>query len=666
MTLQPIIRAKLAKYKEDYGLESATDGIVFERFANQTILLSYQPDAFASGMDLLDAVCVGGSNDMGLDGICIKLNGILIYTLKEAQDIVSLHRKADIEFLFIQSKYKEKFDSGEYAKFSNGVEDFLGEDHFQPHNSDVDEWLKIKDYLLSDDVMLRWAHTPDIHIYYVVMGTWEHSLHIEAISEKLKKSLATSNTYGNVQISYVDAAHFIRICDECENALSVVINVVDTFSLTEVCGVDNSNIILCSASDLLNLIVSEDGLIRRNLFDDNVRDYQGDTTINEEILDTIKNSPQSFILLNNGITVVCDEITPGNRKITIKNPQIVNGCQTCNVLYAAHRQGVDLTDVNVIAKVIATHDDSITNSIVKGTNRQNIVYDEAFEITRPFHKELESLFAALSHENGLNIFYERRSKQYANVPAIKPTQRVNLRIILQSFVSVFMNQPHNGHRHELKLLQDYQNKIFVDSQSKYPYYVAPALYMCVERKIRKMGIPKEIVAYKMHIAWILRQLISNQPININNEKQIDLYCKSIMDVICDASQREAFVQKAIACFDEIRHAWIDKKGETYKFGIKDSPEFTNFAQEYLQAMPDIEAADTQKEPLQCRGKVLKVAVDRYGFYYGFISRMPENIFFHANENPTLDFGTLNGKDVLYTQTIDKINGNEKAINITVI
>lgn len=462
MKLQPVVRVKLSKYREDYMLQDIQEGVAFERFANHVILSTHQPDAFSVDDSLLDDVCVGGQNDMGLDGICIKLNGLLIHTLHDAKDIFERYNKAEIEFIFIQSKYKEKFDSGEYAKFINGVVDFLGEDHFQPNNVSIQEWLSIKEYLMSDQVMMHWTRNPDIRLYYVVMGTWEESPHIIALSQKGEKDIAALETYGDIAIQYVDTSGFKRIIDETENAFSVVLNVIDTFSLTAVDDVDNSIIILCSATELLKLLVSEEGLIRKSLFDDNVRDYQGDTTINQDILTTIKNNPFSFVLLNNGITIVCDEIGSGNRKITIKNPQVVNGCQTCNVIYEASKVGIDLSNVTIIAKVIGTRSLEITNSIVKGTNRQNIVYEEAFEITRQFHKDLEDLFNAFANEIGIRLFYERRSKQYFNNPTIKPFEKVNLRGIVQSFVSIFLNKPFEGHRHESKLLQEYRNIIFID------------------------------------------------------------------------------------------------------------------------------------------------------------------------------------------------------------
>lgn len=664
MKLQPIIRVKLSKYREDYQLDSAKDGIVFERFANQTILSVHQPDAFNVSDDLLDTVCIGGQNDMGLDGICIKLNGLLVYSLQDAKDIFEKYNKADIEFIFVQSKYKEKFDSGEYAKYINGVEDFLGEDHFQPHNSDIDKWLEIKNYLLSDDVMMRWSHNPDVRLYYVVMGTWENSPHILAISEKCKKDISALDTYGDISIQYIDTASFKSILDENENSYTAVINVIDTFSLTAVEDVENSSIILCNGNELLKLLTSKEGLLRKNLFDDNVRDYQGDTAINNEILNTIKTTPQSFVLLNNGITIVCDDISVGNRKVTIKSPQVVNGCQTCSVLFYAMKMGLDLSEVTVVAKVIATHSLDITNNIVKGTNRQNIVYDEAFEITRQFHKDLEDLFNALTVESGVRLFYERRSKQFANNPTIKPFEKVNLRGITQSFVSIFLNEPFQGHRHESKLLLQYQNKIFVDSQSKYPYYIAALILSKVENAIRNQTIPREMLPYKMHLCWLFKEIATGHSPSINNEKEIDVYCDRLKNILINSVLLESVLRSTVNSFGDAQQKWIEEKGYSYKYGMKDSQEFFAFLRNRINTTNGESLIESGQ--LQCRGTVIKTRIDRNNMLYGFISKYPDNIFFHQRDNQSLEFQDLEGKDVLYTIKINPVNGNEQAVNIHIV
>ena len=137
-------------------------------------------------------------------------------------------------------------------------------------------------------------------------------------------------------------------------------------------------------------------------------------------------------------------------------------------------------------KIISTNDLDITNKIIRGTNRQNIVYDEAFECTRDFHKLLEELFTVLSENQSNNkIYYERRSKQFYNNTSIKSYQKVSFRILIQSFISIFLNEPHMGHKHESRLLQLYKGKIFIDTQSKLPYYVSSLISIKLDQILKK-------------------------------------------------------------------------------------------------------------------------------------------------------------------------------------
>lgn len=660
MQLQPIIKAKLNRFRTIHELTTAKDGVVFEQFANEMVLGNHQSGGISISDDMLATVCVGGFNDMGIDGICIKLNGILISTLDDAKDIISTHKNAEIEFIFIQSKYKDKFDSGEYSKFINGVNDFLNDNHYQPMNDSINNWLQIKDYLMSDDIMIIWNDNPIIRLYYIVMGAWNNSQHITAISDKFKDDIQQLNSYGEIFINYIDTEKFKKICDDNENQFSAVINIIDIFSLTAVNNVDNSSIILCSANELMHLLITEDSILRKGLFNDNVRDYQGETNINESILDTIKNEPESFVLMNNGVTIICTEIISGNRKVTIKNPQIVNGCQTCNVLYRAYRKGIDISKIAISAKIISTNDPEITNKVIRGTNRQNIVYDEAFECTRPFHKELEELFVALSDEHPCNrIYYERRSKQFADNPTVKSSEKISFRILIQSFISIFLNAPHKGHKHESKLLQEFSNKIFIDSQSKLPYYVAALMYSNTEKAFRKHTEFKDLKTYRFQILMIIRDLCNSSNFTINNEKNIDAYCNSLLNILYDFEKFEEIFLNAIEEFQRVVVAWTSSKGEAYKYGIKDSFEFS----QYILA----NISHSQKIcDLPYRGKVIKVSLDRYKHIYGFISKQPQNIFFHSKDNGGLNFKTLLNKEVLYDIELNPKNNREKAINIQVI
>ena len=88
-----------------------------------------------------------------------------------------------------------------------------------------------------------------------------------------------------------------------------------------------------------------------------------------KILSTLKEHPERFVLFNNGITIVCKKVELKNSEYELENPQIVNGCQTCNMIYQAHQKGMDLKSVCLIAKIVGSNVEDVTQGIVRGANR---------------------------------------------------------------------------------------------------------------------------------------------------------------------------------------------------------------------------------------------------------------------------------------------------------
>ncbi len=102
----------------------------------------------------------------------------------------------------------------------------------------------------------------------------------------------------------------------------------------------SGNNIFMGAIELLNLYdflceyERNIGDINR-IYEKNVRNYQGaGKQVNKGIRKTILLYPQYFGMFNNGITIVADEITQNAPNIyNLKNPFIVNGCQTTRTIY---------------------------------------------------------------------------------------------------------------------------------------------------------------------------------------------------------------------------------------------------------------------------------------------------------------------------------------------
>lgn len=667
MQFEPMINARINAFKTSRALVDVQSDKLFELFVNDVVLRSHQPDISSYENTTLYECSVGGANDMGIDGLAIKVNGTFISTKQDVDELIELNRQLSIEFLFIQSKNRDKLDSGEYGKFADGIIDFLSDIHNEPHNEKIDSLLQVKDYLFSDDIILRWKGNPTIRIYYVIFGNWRDSKHIEAKTQKLEQDIQALQSYEDVYFKFIDNTSLKKMCEENENSFSSVMTVIDDFGLNEVDGVENSLIVLCTASELMRIVTTDDEMLRQSLFTDNVRDFQGDTDINSEIMDTIKNAPSNFALLNNGITIVCTNVLTSNRKIILSNPQIVNGCQTCNVLFEAYIQGFDLTKVTLLAKIIATEKDELTTAVIRGTNSQNVVYNEAFETTRDFHKNLEAFFNDIQDVSPADrIYYERRSKQYFRDSSIKQNQIAGLKTLTQSFVSTFMRTPHLGTSHEAILLKKFKNSIFVDGQSFYPYYVATLMCLRFEKAKRENKIDRNIENYKHHILLIASEAIAGISPDINESRKIDAFCHKLLEVVPDLDAYATVILKSSIILQDAITKWVRKRGLKYRHGIKDNPDFTKFLLTIIRGGNPDNIEYNIDPSLIFRGRVVKSRRDRNGYNYGFIQRSPNDVFFHERDNEALDFNEIYGKTVLYRVFTDTLNGEDRAEIIKVL
>lgn len=669
MRYEPILKVKIKKFADDFGYKTLDEASIFERYINNLILSMHQPDSTTKNSSLLEMASVGGENDMGIDGLAIKVNGLFVTSTKEIKDIVDSSRQISVEIIFIQSKYKDKINSGEYAKFADGIYDFLSSEHYEPHNDKISEWLMLKDYIFTDEIMLSWKDAPIVTAYYVIFGEKREDIHINGKNQSLKRKIEALNDYSDYYFRFLGSSNIAKISEENDNSFKIVLNVLGSLEFEEVEKVTNSQVILCKASEFVKLLNTEEGIIRKSLFMDNVRDFQGNTNINKGMLDTIKEQPSSFLLLNNGVTIVCSDLVSGNRKVTITNPQIVNGCQTSSVIYYAQKEGANLEDVLLLVKIIATDESTITNSIVKGTNSQNPVFSESFEITREFHKTLEEFIIAIQNKisnSDDKIYYERRSKQYSSNPLVKKNRTFGLDILAHSVVSIFLHAPHDSVLHIVRLLEKYQNAIFVDSQSLYPYYCSALLCLNFEKLLHEEQIHYSYDTYKYFIIMMLAEKIANQPLDINN-RNIDELCFKIIEHCTNYELLKRELSSCITEFESIKANWINKQGVKYAHAIKDNPTFTKFFLTSIRG-GNVDKLDLSnfQESLTSRGTVFSVKQDRAGRYYGFIQASPDNMFFHSDDNPQIDFTRILGKTVTYQKSTNSINGKPKAKNVYVI
>lgn len=637
MNLAPVIIGKMKKFASERNYTHIAEGALFEKFVNYHIAYFHQPNAFFGNSEIIDMLSMGGRDDTAIDGFFVKVNGHILAGIEDLEATISKDSRIDIEFVFIQAKLTPKTNMGDFNNFTSGIKNFLSEEPFLPHNDNIKNAIALKNKVLSDNYLEYWGSSPKVTAYYVNIGQGE-TQHTAGLANQLKKELNTLNIFETIDVIVLGERDFRNLCDANDDTFSTTFKFIQEMPLSEVENVNNSCIILCYADEFLKIVRFEDGTLRKTAFTDNVRDFQGMTSINKDIQNTIINTPEMFSLLNNGITVVCDSYLPKNRTLHIVNPQIVNGCQTSSVIHYCSDKS-RLYDVPLVVKIIATSNDDVTNMIVRGTNRQNIVYDEAFEITRIFHKDLERYFSACDY-HGLKIFYERRAKQFANNASVNQLQKFSFKNLIQASTALLLEMPHVAHRHESVLVKTINGTLFKDNHSMLAYFSACILYyellyyfsIYVEQK-------KKYYTYQFHILFLMLKILNseNHP-RLNDFKSVDVFYNTTLSKLHGNANK--VILKAFSVFDRSFSDWVNVHNKS-KYAVKDQQEFVDILVKTLGSQ-----IANPKKP-KTIGKVLLTRVDIKGNNYGFIETDKDRLFFHELSSGNIDWKEINGATVEY-------------------
>lgn len=134
------------------------------------------------------------------------------------------------------------------------------------------------------------------------------------------------------------------------------------------------------------------------LYEKNVRKFLGNKRkVNKGIESTIEQHPERFGLYNNGITIVAEEVEKvGEHEVRLKNPFIVNGCQTTKSIWSVLQRRLNagggapsdaqlrweekLGNSVVVTKivVVGTEGEELLTQTTRYTNSENAVGEKDF------------------------------------------------------------------------------------------------------------------------------------------------------------------------------------------------------------------------------------------------------------------------------------------------
>jgi len=554
-----ILQGYLTDFRKDFNFsESIKEDVLFEHFCNYCILSKVHPEAFFNDNFKIEEINVGGGQDTGIDGVAIVVNDHIVGSVDEIESLKNQFQRLDVRFIFTQSKTSAEFKTSEIGNFIFGVKDFFKDNPSLRISDDIAHLRTLKEYIYTQSIYMD--EPPSCELHYITTGKWTNDQNVVGRVNTEILELEQKGLFKSVTFNPVDASNIERIYKEIKNKVTKEVNFEKNTPLPRIENVKEAYIGILPVSEFFTLITDDDGKIQRTLFYDNVRDFLGLNPVNKEIQQTLKDKTKQlkFPIFNNGITVVAKSLNKVGTYFKIKDFQVVNGCQTSNILYS-NKDLIDQSNTYVPIKLIVTDDQDVINDIIKATNRQTEVKVEAFESLKEFHKKLQIFYDSFPKET--KLYYERRPREYDTVfPPIPRSKIITLPAQINAVISMFFNEPHSTHRYYGELLKAYSGKMFIDEHNPYVYYVSSLCLHKVDLLIKQNVVPHYFRHYKYHLLTAYRILVSGFNYPRFNSKDMTKYCEAIHKKLLNDQETEKIVKRGTECINNALIEFNKKRG----------------------------------------------------------------------------------------------------------
>ncbi len=534
-----VVESHLNDFADDHNIKGENADI-FEIFVPYILARKFSFDS----IDPNTLVYEGA--DPGIDSIFYIFNDQFISTADEVEKLFkSKKNNYDVKCIFIQSKSSEKWDKGEINKFESATCDFISSTTAHDLGEHLKERKKVLEIILDNVGKLRNGR-PDIACYYVTTASKAKDKEILAAAKTLLNRLCDSGLFENSSVELLGRDDVIKLWGESQGSYEAKFSVIGASSFPKSDGIEESYVCTLSAKEFVEKVLTDEtGSLRKGIFDENVRDFIDfdDSLINNEILESLNDVKKKsrFGILNNGVTMISPDVRLQSNEIYVSNYQIVNGCQTSNVLFEG-RNTLDKS-ATLMVKIVETDNQEIIDDVVRATNRQNKVEEYQFLATLKTVKAAERYFAARGGDEQHRLFFERRPNQFSgeNIPSIRV---FNLKEVARCTGAMFFDRPDLASRYPNVLVEDLHNIVF-NPENKEEIFYASA-YALYRLKLHHGNTRIDPIFFKLrwYALMALRYFLIKKP-RKPTASRVEDDCKVLMDFVSKNDD------KAMKKWDEI-------------------------------------------------------------------------------------------------------------------
>lgn len=378
-------------------------------------------------------------------------------------------------------------------------------------------------------------------------GIYQNPDALEVALTDFHRQATALGIFHEIDIKFVDRDELTRLWVGTYSGINASLPAFSTAALPNIAGIDEAYLAVVKASDFVNnLLTTEDGNLRTQVFEENVRSFLGmDNAVNQSIAATLASDAASrFPVLNNGITIVSPDVQLQGNTLHLTNFQIVNGCQTSNVLF--ENRGA-LGDVMVNIKIVETQLEDVFSELVRATNSQTKVEDTQFLSLRPIVRKVEQFFNTYEGAEG-RLYLERRDRQYVGQD-IPNTRIFSLHNAAKCVAAMLCNRPELASRYPKTMYEELTETIFADDTKEIVFYAACLTMYRFTLLVSNSTIPQNLKRFKWHMLPLVWAIVNGKDVVRLNSRAAERGAQAVIDVMGQHGARasETFSRIAEIC-----------------------------------------------------------------------------------------------------------------------
>ena len=374
--------------------------------------------------DSVDAVVMGGGNDLGIDIAAVIVNGVLMREPSEIETVIQGEGSSRAKVIFAQVKTSSRQDSKMIAKFLSGVL-HVTKAGVEP-DSNISLTGKLRDVADMLDVLVENQEKFEgmsfpLDLYYITTSEQCSTQPLEELQvQNAVADIERLKVYENVVVQLLGRQDIDAKLQNSRRPQNVPFNFKDKVVVEgpeeDSARLDKAYIGNLPISELLKLLltsVDASGELRGRIFDDNVRQFMGDgNLVNKKIYGTLNGSERSlFPIFNNGVTIIASELNESSYRMKISGYQVVNGAQTCSQIVRWFQDGASEEQIKttyVPVKIIVSKDLDLRSQVTVATNLQTPIVATDIQSSSQKAKDVEEYF---ENSGDLGLRYQRQAAE---------------------------------------------------------------------------------------------------------------------------------------------------------------------------------------------------------------------------------------------------------------